>query len=150
MDVTKPNPKYIKPYIENEVHPNPSVRVSQLFVHLFIYYFYDSEFTFFQSLPVDLSNWPPGEMGIGVTLDDKAMPNSEIVKRKAMYKNHAFEEYVSEMISLKRSLPDFRGQWCRDQYDGKISHLEKVSIIICFHNEAWSTLLRSVHSIINR
>ena len=32
VDVTKPNPKYIKPYIENEVHPNPSVRVSQLFV----------------------------------------------------------------------------------------------------------------------
>ena len=78
------------------------------------------------------------------------MSESELQKREAMYKNHAFEEYVSELISLNRSLPDFRGQWCRNQYDNKIDHLEKVSIIICFHNEAWSTLLRSVHSIVNR
>ena len=78
------------------------------------------------------------------------MSESELQKRDAMYKNHAFEEYVSELISLHRSLPDFRGQWCRNQYDNKTDHLEKVSIIICFHNEAWSTLLRSVHSIINR
>ena len=78
------------------------------------------------------------------------MSESELKKKEAMYKNHAFEEYVSELVSLNRSLPDFRGQWCRNQYDGKTEHLEKVSIIICFHNEAWSTLLRSVHSIINR
>ena len=126
--LTKPNPKYIKPYVQAEVHPNPPIR----------------------GLPADLSNWPPGEMGIGVTLDSDFMTNDEVVKRNVMYQNHAFDEYVSEIISLNRSLPDFRGQWCRDQYDGKISHLENVSIIICFHNEAWSTLLRSVHSIINR
>ena len=83
-------------------------------------------------------------------LEEERRKNAKLKKKEAMYKNHAFEEYVSELVSLNRSLPDFRGQWCRNQYDGKTEHLEKVSIIICFHNEAWSTLLRSVHSIINR
>jgi len=128
VDTTKVTPKFVKPYVEDEYHPDKNVR----------------------NLPADLSKWPPGEMGIGVTLNKRLMSESELKKKEAMYKNHAFEEYVSELVSLNRSLPDFRGQWCRNQYDGKTEHLEKVSIIICFHNEAWSTLLRSVHSIINR
>ncbi len=117
-----------QPYVEDEFHPDKGIR----------------------NLPADLSEWPPGEMGIGVTLVPEKMSTVEASKRAAMYKNHAFEEYVSELISLERSLPDFRGQWCRDQYDVNSRHLPKTSVIICFHNEAWSTLMRSVHSVVNR
>lgn len=119
---------YYEAYIGPEPHPDPNVR----------------------NLPSDLSNWPPGEMGLGVTLITSRMKSSEVAKRASMYKNHAFEEYISEMISLDRTLPDFRGQWCRDQYDHDTATLPKTSVIICFHNEAWSTLLRSVHSVVNR
>ena len=79
-----------------------------------------------RGLPQDLTNWPYGEMGLGVTLNPAAMTPAEVAKREAMYKNHAFEEYVSEMISLDRTLPDWRGQWCRDTYDLD-SHNLKVS-----------------------
>jgi len=115
-------------YIEFEDHPEPNIR----------------------HLPEDLSDHPYGEMGTGVTLDEALMTPAEVAKREAMYKNHAFEEYISEMIPLNRTLPDYRGQWCKDQYDPQIGQLKPASIIICFHNEAWSTLLRSVHSVINR
>ncbi len=128
VDLSQKTANYIIPYVEAEVHPNPQVR----------------------NLPKDLSHWPPGEMGIGLTLDERKMSSEQSQQREEMYKKHAFQEYVSSLISLERSLPDFRGQWCRDQYDGDNDHLEKVSVIICFHNEAWSTLLRSVHSIVNR
>ena len=89
-------------------------------------------------------------MGLGIEIDHTLLTPSEAAKKESMYKSHAFEEYVSELIPLDRSLPDFRGQWCKANYDHLVNQLPSVSVIICFHNEAWSTLLRSVHSVMNR
>ena len=41
VDTTKVTPKFVKPYVEDEHHPDKNVR----------------------NLPADLSKWPPGEMG---------------------------------------------------------------------------------------
>ncbi|CAJ0598701.1 unnamed protein product [Cylicocyclus nassatus] len=60
-----------------------------------------------------------------------------------------FNVMASEMISVNRSLPDYRNNECQDQ-TYRTENLPKTSIIIVFHNEAWSTLLRTLHSVINR
>ena len=46
----------------------------------------------------------PGEMGNGIVLED--MTIDENTKKELMFIDHAFSEYISEMISVNRSLPD--------------------------------------------
>ncbi|RLW11550.1 hypothetical protein DV515_00001642 [Chloebia gouldiae] len=60
---------------------------------------------------------------------------------------HGFNAGLSERIALRRDLPEVRHPLCLQQkYD---SSLPTASVIICFHDEAWSTLLRTVHSIMD-
>ena len=85
----------------------------------------------------------PGEMGAKV----KTPPELMDVK-KEKFKINQFNLLVSEMISVNRSLKDVRMAACKAKpYP---SRLPTTSIIIVFHNEAWTTLLRSLHSILNR
>lgn len=65
------------------------------------------------------------------------------------WEKNAFNQYVSDLISLHRTLPDPRDPWCKEP--GRfVRKLPATSVIICFHNEAWSVLLRTVHSVIDR
>ncbi|KAL9922834.1 polypeptide N-acetylgalactosaminyltransferase 5 isoform X2 [Glossina fuscipes] len=85
----------------------------------------------------------PGEMGKPVK-----MPNEMKEMAKEKFKENQFNLVASDMISLNRSLTDVRHDKCRDKsYPSK---LPTTSIVIVFHNEAWSTLLRTVWSVINR
>jgi len=84
-----------------------------------------------------------GEFGQGVNVGD-----DEKEKEKEGYKKHAFNQLVSDKISVHRSLKDYRHDRCKvKKYS---ANLPTTTVIICFHNEAWSTLLRTVHSVINR
>lgn len=61
---------------------------------------------------------------------------------------HNYNWFASEHISLRRSLPDYRYDECRELvYPEK---LPTTSVVIIFHNGAWATLLRTVWSIIDR
>ncbi|KAM3968933.1 polypeptide N-acetylgalactosaminyltransferase 35A [Aphomia sociella] len=75
--------------------------------------------------------------------------NPEDVKmRDKGYNLHAFNTLISQRIGNHRGLPDTRNKLCRLQkYSPK---LPKASIVICFYNEHFETLMRSVQSILDR
>uniref|UniRef100_A0A1I7RZN3 Polypeptide N-acetylgalactosaminyltransferase n=1 Tax=Bursaphelenchus xylophilus TaxID=6326 RepID=A0A1I7RZN3_BURXY len=64
--------------------------------------------------------------------------------------NFQFNLYISDRISVNRSLPDVRKSECRKKNYPSPSDLPTTSVIIVFHNEAFSTLLRTVTSVITR
>lgn len=67
---------------------------------------------------------------------------------KLLYSINRFNLAASDKISVDRKLPDTRKFACRKiRYD--LAELPNTSIIIVFHNEAWSTLVRTIHSILN-
>ncbi|CAH0716443.1 unnamed protein product, partial [Brenthis ino] len=75
--------------------------------------------------------------------------NAEDVRvREEGYSLHAFNTLISQRIGNHRGVPDTRNKLCRTQKFPE--KLPKASIIICFYNEHFETLMRSVHSIIDR
>ncbi|XP_041775063.1 polypeptide N-acetylgalactosaminyltransferase 5 isoform X1 [Anopheles merus] len=85
----------------------------------------------------------PGEMGKPVKIPAN---QQELMKEK--FKENQFNLLASDMIWLNRSLTDVRHHDCKKKhYPAK---LPTTSIVIVFHNEAWSTLLRTIWSVINR
>ena len=89
----------------------------------------------------------PGEMGKPVKIEK---PDKETKKKiDDGWNDNAFNQYVSDMISVHRRLPDPRDEWCKAS-DRFLSDLPATSVVVCFHNEAWSVLLRTVHSILDR
>ncbi|XP_037951358.1 putative polypeptide N-acetylgalactosaminyltransferase 9 isoform X1 [Teleopsis dalmanni] len=87
-------------------------------------------------------------MGKPVTLP----ANMSVEMKKAVddgWTKNAFNQYVSDLISVHRTLPDPRDAWCKEP--GRyLEDLPATDVIICFHNEAWSVLLRTVHSVLDR
>lgn len=65
-----------------------------------------------------------------------------------LLKEHNYNLLASDMISLHRSLPDARSDKCKRLFYPR--KLPSTSVIIIFHNEGWTTLLRTVWSIVNR
>ncbi|KAK4308027.1 hypothetical protein Pmani_020257 [Petrolisthes manimaculis] len=73
----------------------------------------------------------------------------EAARMQQLYHINKFNLLASDRIALNRSLPDVRKKKCHER-KYRVETLPTTSVIIVFHNEAWSTLLRTVHSVINR
>ncbi|XP_056653195.1 polypeptide N-acetylgalactosaminyltransferase 3 isoform X2 [Monodelphis domestica] len=79
---------------------------------------------------------------------DNLSPEEQKEKERGEIK-HCFNAFVSDRISLHRDLgPDTRPPECIEQKFKRCPSLPTTSVIIIFHNEAWSTLLRTVHSVL--
>lgn len=74
--------------------------------------------------------------------------NDQMSLMTQLWEEHNYNLLASQMISVRRSLPDLRFSECKNLiYPEK---LPTTSIIIIFHNEAINTLLRTIWSVIDR
>ncbi|XP_055837146.1 polypeptide N-acetylgalactosaminyltransferase 3 [Episyrphus balteatus] len=85
-----------------------------------------------------------GAMGAPVII-----PAKDSIKMQRAYRIHSYNLMASDRIPLNRTLRDYRIASCLEvEYNPK--ELPNTSVIIVFHNEAWSVLLRTIWSVINR
>ncbi|KAK2836411.1 hypothetical protein Q7C36_014280 [Tachysurus vachellii] len=85
-----------------------------------------------------------GELGKAVRLE---LTGEEKRKEEESLHKHQINIYVSDKISLHRRLDERWNPLCKNlKYDYR--SLPTTSVVIAFYNEAWSTLLRTVHSVL--
>lgn len=89
----------------------------------------------------------PGHMGQPVKLPDN-LPNDIQRRVNESWDKYQINEFIASIIPLDRELPDIRTDYCKNVVYSEI--LPVTSVIMVFHNEPWSMILRSMHSVINR
>nr|XP_020503720.1 polypeptide N-acetylgalactosaminyltransferase 15 [Labrus bergylta] len=89
---------------------------------------------------------PPTHGEVGKEVQTQLRDSEKKVELSDVQK-FGFNEVISESISLHRRFPEVRHPECLgEQYS---EALPSASVIICFHDEAWSTLLRTVHTVLD-
>lgn len=89
----------------------------------------------------------PGHLGEAVLLPANMEPEIERMLNKSKEK-YQINEFVSNLIPLDRELPDIRTSYCKNKTYS--DNLPMASVIMVFHNEAASMILRSVYAVLNR
>lgn len=116
----------------------------------------EEDFFLFTHKPQDFIDWHnytlialeekrrgPGEQGTAVFTKQ-----SEHRAVDQLYRVNGYNAYVSDKISLHRSLRDLRNPKCKTEKYRR--QLPSVSIVIPFHEEHWSTLVRTFVSALRR
>lgn len=101
-----------------------------------------------QVLSIDMTVSPrvpkaPGQFGRPVIV-----PHGKEKEAERRWKEGNFNVYLSDLIPVDRAIEDTRPAGCAQQLVH--NNLPTTTVIICFVDEVWSTLLRSVHSVLNR
>lgn len=94
-----------------------------------------------------LGDYEPGQAGAG---DGPGEGGAPLVLEgiKPSLSKYGMAMEVSDRIALNRSIPDLRTPGCR--YWHYPIKLPKASVVLVFHNEGFSVLLRTIVSILNR
>eukprot|EP00913_Durusdinium_trenchii_P007285 g6847.t1 len=97
-----------------------------------------------------------GKLGLGADGTPLIKPtplpsNSETMdfKQKA-HMGQCYNAAKSDSVPLDRDAPDTRPEVCKLRHRNYPKDLRTASIVIVFHNEVASVLLRSVHSVLNQ
>lgn len=92
-----------------------------------------------------------GDLSVGTVWTPKPRP---FFKNRAAIRNglatHGFDQQLSDSLPLDRATPDIRPPRCRSLDYAPLSELPTTSVIFVFCDELLSTLLRSIHSVLNR
>ncbi|XP_059365715.1 polypeptide N-acetylgalactosaminyltransferase 4-like [Carassius carassius] len=96
----------------------------------------------YEKLPPDPS--APGEYGRATRL---TLSLEEKKEEEASIERYAINILISDKISLHRHIQDNRMHECKAK-KFNIRRLPTTSVVIAFYNEAWSTLLRTIHSVL--
>ncbi|KAM8788527.1 polypeptide N-acetylgalactosaminyltransferase 5 isoform 2-T2 [Rhynchonycteris naso] len=101
-----------------------------------------------QVLSIDMTLSPrdpkaPGQFGHPIVV-----PHGKEKEAERRWKEGNFNVYLSDLIPVDRAIEDTRPVGCAKQLVH--NNLPTTSVIMCFVDEVWSTLLRSVHSVLNR
>eukprot|EP00923_Selenidium_pygospionis_P041358 GHVN01071670.1.p1 GENE.GHVN01071670.1~~GHVN01071670.1.p1 ORF type:complete len:602 (+),score=76.04 GHVN01071670.1:530-2335(+) len=79
----------------------------------------------------------------------KPPPPADLNMQQALAQGGGFNLFLSDHLPLSREVPDTRDPQCKAiHYD--LNDLPTASVVIVFYNEPMSTLLRSVHSVLDR
>jgi Glycosyl transferase family 2 len=89
----------------------------------------------------------PGFMGEAVLLPENLDADIERMVNQSM-ETYKINEFISTLVPLDRELPDIRTDYCKQMTYSQ--NLPMASVIMVFHNEPLSMILRSVYSVLNR
>ncbi|XP_076094388.1 putative polypeptide N-acetylgalactosaminyltransferase 9 isoform X2 [Mytilus galloprovincialis] len=93
------------------------------------------------------SNSVVGYKGTGVNVDESLLSPLQKQTYDDGWKKNAFNQYASDLIPVNRYVGDHRHDLCTKVVYKE--YLPEASVVIIFHNEAWSVLWRTVYSILN-
>lgn len=83
----------------------------------------------FQEPPNIFKNKSVGENGIAWKLPAQLPPDIQKLVTEG-WQNHQFNEYLSNLISVRRNLPDFRSEYCKNAEKNYVKDLPTTSVIM--------------------